>query len=112
MIAKGRNSNRDDLQPEIQILAETAFAHLFSQVAMGGGDNPNVDSYFGCCAYRPEAFALDDAEQLGLDIHRQLANLVKEQSSLVGLLKKSRMIPVRAGESAFAIAKQFRFDQG
>ena len=111
MVAQRGHSNRNHLEPEIQILAEPIFANLFGQIAMRGGDDANVDFHLGGRAHWTESFALDDAEQLGLHVHGQLADLIEEQSTFVGLLEKSGMIAIRAGESAFAVAKQLRLDQ-
>ena len=42
-LAQGREVDRRDIQPIIQILAKTASRHGFIQFDIGGRDQPNID---------------------------------------------------------------------
>lgn len=43
-VAKRRRRNGEDSQPVEQVQAETVFDHLLLKVAIGGGNDPNVDA--------------------------------------------------------------------
>ena len=55
--------------------------------------------------------ALERAQQLGLELERQLADLVEEQGAAVGLLERAGARAIGAGEGALFVAEQLRLDQ-
>ena len=68
-----------DIQAEIQVLAETAFADHGGQVAMRGGDDSQIDGDRLDAADRHDGALLNAAQQFGLHGQRQLADFVEEQ---------------------------------
>ena len=74
----------DDVQAVVEVLAEAPLAHGRAQVLVGRRHQPQVD------LHRPPAQPLDlallqHAQQLHLDVRRDLADLVEEQRAAVGL---------------------------
>ena len=91
-LAQRRHRQRDDVEAEVEILAERALAMACLEIAVGGGDHADVD-----LDAAPRADALDDlllqhAQQLGLQRRRQLADLVEKDGAAVA--------PARAGRAA------------
>ena len=58
-----------------------------------------------------ESTILEHAQELGLRDERQVADFVEEERATVGQLDASRLAIVRAGERAFLVAEDFRFEQ-
>ena len=55
---------------------------------------------------------LEHAQQLHLDVGRQVADLVEEDRRAIGQLEASDLPRERAGEGAFLAAEQLALDQG
>ena len=90
-LAQRRQRNLDDVQAVVEILAEAARRHLLREPAVGGGDEAHVDLAAVGRADALHFAVLDDAEQLRLDRHRQLADLVEEQRRAVRLFEEARL---------------------
>ena len=83
-VAQRRDRHGDDVQAVVEVLAEAPLAHGGPQILVGGGDQAQVD------LQRPPAEPLDlallqHAQELDLDVRRDLADLVEEQRAAVGL---------------------------
>ena len=78
---------------------------------MGGGEDAHVDLDRAVAAHRLEAAFLQHAQQLGLQLERQLADLVEEQGAAVRHLEAARPIAARAGEGALHVAEQLALEQ-
>ena len=81
------------------------------QVPVRGGQDPDLDRRALARAEGPELAVLQDAEELGLDGHRDLGDLVEEDRPSVGLLEQAALVPVGAGEGALLVAEELRFEQ-
>src|SRR5579883_889609 len=111
-LAQGGHVQGHDVEPEIEVLAEGAGAVFLLQVAVGGGDDAYVDLDALVAADGADLFFLQDAQQLGLHLERQLPDLVEEQGPAIGRLKQPGARAEGAGEGALLVAEQFAFDQG
>ena len=96
----------DDVQPVEQVLAELALLHHLAQVDVGGGDDPHVDLDRLHAAEPHELALLDHAQQLGLRLERDVADLVEEDGALVGEIEQPLLRVHRAGERALHVAEQ------
>ena len=56
---------------------------------------------------RTEFFFLQHAEQLGLQIQRQLANFIEKRGAAIGGFDQADLLAHRAGERAFHMSEQF-----
>src|SRR4029077_17059634 len=108
---KRRHLDGDHAEAVIQVLAETAFGDLFVKLFVGGSDDSDVDVALLVAAYGTDFAFLEHAVQLHLHGQAHITDLVHEQRTAVSSLEKSLAILSGAGEGAFHIAKQFRFQQ-
>src|SRR3990170_8215775 len=97
--------NRNDIQPEEEVLPEGAFSHPLFQVPIGSGN----DSYIYLDVLRPanpsEGFFLHYPEKLDLQNRRQFGNLVEEDRSPPGNLKKTGFVTIGARKRALHVAE-------
>src|SRR3954471_8663055 len=87
-LPQGRDADLDDIEPVVEILAEPARADLVGQIAIGGGDQPDIHLDVVVRSHRPDAPLLDGAKQLYLKVERELADLVEEERSVLGGLEE------------------------
>src|SRR5262245_13408748 len=97
-IAQRGNGDREDRQPEVQILAELPASDGLLQVAIGCRDDPDVDLDARRASQSIERPLFERAEDLALDWHRHLADLVEEDRAAVSQLELARLSLHRAGK--------------
>jgi hypothetical protein len=78
---------------------------------VGGGDDPHVDLDCPAAADALELAFLQNAQQLGLERARDVADFVEEEGAAVRLLEAPLARLDCAGEGAAFVAKEFRFEQ-
>src|SRR5207253_8207691 len=71
-----------------------------------------IDSNFLIAAHRTNLLLLQDPQQFGLHLQRELSNFVQKNRPTVRRLKKPGLRANRSSESAFLIAEQLAFNQG
>ena len=108
---KRRQAQRNDVQPEEQVLAELALLNEVAKVAMRRGDDAHVGADCGAAADGHVFALLQDTKQPRLRLHRHVADLVEEQGAALGLLEASGLTVDRAGEGALLVTEQLRFDE-
>ena len=111
-LAERRDGDPDGAQPIIEIVPEMASLDIPLQVAMGGGNDPDVrlERFF-----RPQGrkiSSLQHMQQLGLERQRHVPDLVEEQHPAVGLLELAPPRADGAGECAPLVAEHFALEQG
>src|ERR1700694_3119928 len=111
-LAQWRQRNGDDVEAEIEILAEGSFLVFGIKIAVGGRHDAHVHFHLLITAHGADFFLLEKAQELGLHLERKLAHLVKKNGSRVGRLQPSPLRTKGAGEGAFFVAEQFAFDEG
>ena len=110
-LAQGRQVDRDDVEPVVQVLAEPAGVDLVEQVAVGGGDDPGVDLDGAGVADPLELPLLQDAEQLDLELGRGAVDLVEEDAAGVRGLEPAGPVVDGAGERPLDVAEQLALEQ-
>ena len=96
-----------------QVAAEAAGLNLDRQIAVGRGDQAEVDAQDLLAPEAPQLAGLEHAQELGLQVERELPDLVEEQRAPVRALEQPRPIVLGAGEGALGVAEQLRFhDRG
>ena len=88
-LAKRRQSNLDRVQAEEQVLPEPAGGHFFAEVRVGGRDDADIGLTGARRADPLEVAGLEDAEQFGLQIDRDVRDFVEEQGAAVSQLEPS-----------------------
>ena len=110
-VAQRRQLDVDDVQAVEQILAEAALLHLLLEVDVGGGDDPHVHLDGLHAAEAHELALLHHAQQLGLRLARDVADLVEEDAALVGQIEQALLRIDGAGERALDVPEERRFQQ-
>src|SRR5581483_5474982 len=109
--AQGRHANREYTEAVEEIATELTIGDELVQVAIGGGDESHVHVH-GLVAAQPlELLLLENAQELGLEFERNVADFVEEQGAAVGEFEPSEFTGHRAGEGAPLVAKEFAFDK-
>ena len=107
---RGRGDG-EDFEAVVEITPEELVAHHFGEVPIGGGDEANVDGNGANAAEAFEGFLLQGAEELGLEIERDVADFVEEQGSAVGHFEAADFLGEGAGEGAAFVAEEFTFEK-
>src|SRR5713226_63306 len=110
-VAQWRQFDLHHVQAEVEVLPERTGAESRFQIAVGGRDDPDVDVHPIGGPDRFDLPLLQGAQQLGLQVHRQVANLVQEQRALVGYRQQALLGLHGSGKGPFDVAEQLRFDQ-
>ena len=106
-----RDRDGENIEPVEQVFPESALPDLFLQIPVGGRNDPHID-LDGFGAAQPLKLAvLDDPEQLGLKIHRHLADLVEKQGAVVGKFEAPHLPGIGAGERPLFPAEELTFDE-
>ena len=109
--AQRRQPQRDDIQPEKQILAEEALADLAAQILMGRGDDADIGLDGRAAANRDIFALLQYAQKPCLRLHRHVADLIEEEGASLGLLEAPGEPLIGAGECPLFVAEQFALDE-
>jgi hypothetical protein len=106
--AEGGSSNGEDAQPEVQILPEGSVCHHRGKIAVGGGNDPDVEGDPTAFASKPLDLAiLEDIQQSRLTRQGKLADFVQQEGSRVGGFEFAFALPVGAGEGPAFVAEEF-----
>ena len=106
-----RQRDRHDVQAIEEIGAEPALLHLLFEIAIGRGDDADVDADVRRAADPLERLFLEKPQQLGLEQRHHLADFVEEQRAAVRHLDQAALLPVGAGERAPLVPEQLAFEQ-
>ena len=110
-LAQRRELDRDDVQPVEEVLAEASLLDGAPQVDVGGRHDPDVH-LDGLDAAEPHELALlHHAQELGLGLEGDVADLVEEQRALVRQLEEALLGVDRPGEGALHVAEEVRLEQ-
>ena len=93
---------RQHVQPVEQVFAERAVLHEVEQLAVGRGNDADVDLHRLAAADRLDGAFLQRAQQLYLRRQRQLADLVEKQRAAGGFDELAHVAFGGAGEGAFS----------
>ena len=111
-LPKGRNVERNDVEPVIQIPTEATLLHHTEEILIGGRENADIHRNRINGADADDLPFFQYPEKLGLQGGTHGFNLVQKQSSLMGTLKQTWFSAfLSAGEGAFHITKEFTFQQ-
>ena len=78
-LAQRRDVQPDDVEAVEEVLAEAAVGDQRVEVGVGGGDDADVDAMGPGLAERMDLARLEEAQQLGLHVEADVADLVEEQ---------------------------------
>src|SRR5262249_31295643 len=110
-LAQRRQVDGEDAQAEEEVLAEAAGLHLFPQVFLRRRDDARVELDRRSRADALEHALLERAEQLRLQLPRQVVDFVREQRAAARRFQKAGSLLVGASERAALVAEQLALDQ-
>ena len=110
-IAQRGDGEGDDIEPVEEVRAEGPGLDHFFKVAMGGGNDADIDGNTGSGADALDLAFLQDAEELGLKGEGDVADFVEKERAIVGLLESSNAQLIGPGEGAFFVTEQFAFEE-
>src|SRR5208283_1191485 len=110
-VAQGWQPQLETGQAMEEIQTERSALGVPSQVAQGGGHHTHLHGDLAAASYPPDAPGFQRAQQLGLQVHGQLANLVEHQGAPGGLLEPARAARSGARESAALMAEELALRQ-
>jgi hypothetical protein len=105
-LAQRRQVQGHDVQPVEEVVAECPLAHRGAQIRVRGGQHADVDGNWPLAAHALDLALLQHAQQLGLQIEAQRADLVQEHGAAVRQLEAPEPARVRPGEGAALVAEQ------
>src|SRR5690242_5999995 len=110
-LAQRRNAHREDVKPVIQVAAKFPLLHHLRQVAASGSDESSVHAYRLEAAEPLEFLLLQHAEEFGLQLKRDVSDLIQEQRAFVSQVKPSEFSSECSREGPFFVTEQFAFQQ-
>ena len=110
-LAQRRQADREHVEPEEQVLAEVAVRDGVLEPAIGGRHDAHVHPLRGFGAQPLQLPGLERAQQLGLRVRAQVADLVEEQRPLVRQLEPAQPPLGGAGEGAPLVAEHLGLHQ-
>ncbi len=112
-LALAQRGDLDDGNGEAveQVLPEASRGDLGGEVAVGGGEDADIDLDRGGGADPGDLALLEAAQELDLGGPGQLADFVQKERAGVGGLEVAPALGVGAGEGAFLVAEQLGLHQ-
>ena len=110
-LAQGRQREVEDVEAVVEVLAEAAVLDVAAQVAVRGGHDAQIDGSRPAVADPLELPLLEHAQELPLDLGRDVSDLVEEDRAAVGELDTPLAVAVRAREAAAKVAEELGFEE-
>src|ERR1700733_14456330 len=108
---QGGEGDRQTDEPVVEILAEVLALYFFQQILMGRNDDAYVNFCHAVAADTGDLPFLQYAEQLGLKVDIELADLIQEEGALVGLFEFSEPAGDGAGEGPLLMTEELAFNE-
>ena len=110
-LPQGGQFDVDHVQPVVKVLPEFATPHQLLEIDVGGGDDAHLhlDALHG--SEGKELLLLEDAQELGLYLRLDGADLVEEDRPTVGHLEQPLLGLDRPGEGPLHMTEQVAFEQ-
>src|ERR1700722_12419465 len=95
--------NREDVKAVEQIGTKFSVLYHCAQIAVGGCDQTRVSSQGSRASQTLEFSLLQNPQQLGLQLQRDLANFVEENRPLIGQFETADALRDGSGKSSFFV---------
>src|SRR5436309_6066940 len=109
--AQSRHLDLDNRNSEIKIFAEGAFADHLIEIAVRSTNHSHIYRMWKVGSKTLHGPFLQNAQQLGLQWQREIANLVNKNRSAVGLFKSSAPALAGASKGTALMTEQFIVNQ-
>ena len=111
-LAERRHGHPNDVQAEVQVLAECAARNVLLQVTIRCCDQPDVDASVRLVGADTLNLArFEEAQQDDLHPGAHLTDFVEEDGSVRRHLQQSEFVAIRAGETAAGVPEQLGLEQ-
>ena len=107
----GGTTNGKDVQPVVEIAPEASRLDHRLEVAVRRRDQAHVDAQRARAAEALELLLLEHAQELRLELDRDVAHFVQEERSAVGQLEAPDALRDRARERAALVAEELALEQ-
>ncbi len=98
-------------KPVIEVFAERAPGNRFFKIQVGRCDDPHIELVGPGSADRLHHLFLQGAQELRLEVHRQLSHFIEKEGSSVGLEEFARLVLDSAGKRSLDMAEQLAFQE-
>src|SRR5947209_4613371 len=105
-VAQRRQVNLNGIQTEEQVLTKAPGSRFRIDVGIGCRQDPHVHAACGRGANTLKISRFQDAQELRLQVQRNVGNFVQKQCAAVGKLESPHAIGARIGERAFHVPKE------
>ncbi|MBA7711270.1 hypothetical protein ES703_120226 [subsurface metagenome] len=105
-IPQGRDGDGKDLEPEVEVFAELPIPDHYLQVAVGGGDDPDIHLDRLRSTHPLNLLFLQNPQKPHLGLKLKLAHFIKEYGSAVSPFETSSFAGNRSGKSTFFMTEQ------
>src|SRR2546428_1902320 len=105
-LAERRQVNLDGVETKEQVLAKAPGLHFRGKVGVGGGYDPHVRPARLGGAHALELARLEHPQELGLQVGRDIRDLVQEKRPAVGELEAAHAVRPGVRERALDVAKE------
>ena len=110
-LAQGRNGDGEDFEAVVEVAAELLVRDHFGQVPVGRGHQANIHRN-GARASQPlELLLLEGSQKLGLQLQRNVSDLVEEKAAVVRQFKAADLLHDGSGEGALLVPEQLALQQ-
>ena len=110
-LAQRGQVDHEDVQAVEKVEPEPAVGHFGLDVAMGGGDDSQIDLPPVQRAHRAQFLLLDQPQQLDLHFERQIADFVEKGGAAVGHLHQALLVVHGSAEGALDVSEQLAFHE-
>ena len=111
MLAQRRQMDVENVQAEIEVLAQMPIGDGLFGIFVGGGDHADVHGRFHFAAEAADFVVFQNAQQLGLRGRGHFADFIEQQRAAVGQFEAADAAFGSAGEGAFLVAENFALHQ-
>jgi hypothetical protein len=91
-LSQRRQLDRKYIEAKVEVTAKFAISHHPRQVAMRCSHEPNIHLVSSAAAQTFEFLFLQYAQQFGLQLRRNVADLVKEEGTFIGQLEPAKLL--------------------
>ena len=110
-LAQRRQLQVHHIEAEEQILAEGPLPHAFRQIPVGRGNDTDIHRHRPRSTHAVDHPFLNGAQELGLQAHIHLGNLVQQQRAAIGFLELADPAGNGPGKGALLMAEKLGFQQ-
>ncbi len=101
----------DDIHAEEEVGAESAVVDQLLQISLAGADDSAVNVDFALAANAEHLAFLEDTQELGLQLQRDVIDVVEEESAVSGGFESADLAAIGAGEGSAFVAEKLALQQ-